>query len=157
MRDETCAILHSTSRVPEELPVTKSFLKTLELFGNSSLRENLLVDGDGEWIRQAVRMGSLCIVHDGSYMPERSTTICLAGVIMYCKTSKCWLKLSIAEQSNAASNYRGKILGAVIALLILRAAAASESAVPHSQQVLLCDNRGVISHGNSTQQSLQEK
>jgi hypothetical protein len=48
MRDETCAILHSTSRVPEELPVTKSFLETLESFGNSSLRENLLVDDDRE-------------------------------------------------------------------------------------------------------------
>jgi hypothetical protein len=46
MRDETCAILYSTSRVPEALPVTKSFLKTLESFGNSSLWENLSVDGD---------------------------------------------------------------------------------------------------------------
>ncbi len=45
----------------------------------------------------------------------------------------------------------------VIALLILRAGTASENAVPRSQQVLLCDNRRVISHGNSTQQSLWEK
>ncbi len=157
MRDETCVILHLTSRVPEELPVTKSFLKTLEPFGNSSLWENLSVDGDREWIGQAVWMGSLCIAHNGSYMPETSTTICLAGVIMYCKTSKCWLKLSNAEESDVASNYRGKLLGAVIALLILRATTASENAVPHSQQVLLCDNHRVISHGNSTQQSLPEK
>jgi hypothetical protein len=97
MRDETCAILHLMSRVLEELSVTKSFLETLESFGNSSLWKNLSVDGDEEWIGQAVRIGSLCIVHDGSYMLEMSTTICLAGVIMYCKTSKCWLKLSIAE------------------------------------------------------------
>ena len=70
MSDETCAILHSTARVPEELPSPASFFKTLELFGNSSLWDNLSVDGDGEWIGQAVRNGSLYIAHNGSYMPE---------------------------------------------------------------------------------------
>jgi hypothetical protein len=50
MSNETCAILHLTAMVPEELPSPASFFKTLELFGNSSLWDNLLVDGDGEWI-----------------------------------------------------------------------------------------------------------
>jgi hypothetical protein len=105
MSNETCAILHLTARVPEELPSPASFFKTLESFGNSSLWDNILVDGDGEWIGRAVRTGSLCIAHNGSYMPETSATICLAGVVMYCKISRCWLKLSIAEKSDAASNY----------------------------------------------------
>ena len=90
-------------------------------------------------------------------MQETSTIICSAGVVMYCKISRCWLKLSIAEKSDAASNYRGELLGAVMTLLILRAAMASENTVTRAQQVILCDNRGVISHGNSPHQSLPEK
>jgi hypothetical protein len=116
-----------------------------------------LVNGDGEWIGQAVRNGLLYIAHDGSYMPELSTTICLAGVIMYCTISKCWLKVSIAEQSDAASNYQGELLGAVVALLILWAAAKNEDTAAPLQQVLLYYNRGVISHSNSPLQSLPEK
>jgi hypothetical protein len=157
MRDETCAILHSITSLPVVVPTPTSFLKTLESFGNSSLWDDLLVDGDGEWIGHAVRKGPLYIAHNGSYMPETSTTICLAGVIMYCTISKCWLKIFIAEQSNAASNYRAELLGAVVALLILRVAAANKDTVAQLQQVLLCDNRGVISHGNSLFQSLLEK
>jgi hypothetical protein len=157
MSNVTCAILHLTAKVPEELPSPASFFETLQSFGNSSLWDNLSVDGDGEWIGRAVRTGSLCIAHDGSYMPETLTIICSAGVIMYCKTSRCWLKLSIAEKSDAASNYRGELLGAVMALLILWAAMASKNTATQVQQVMLCDNRGVISHGNSPLQSLPEK
>jgi hypothetical protein len=157
MRDAICAVLHSTSRVQEIVTAPTYFLETPQTFGNSSLWENLLVDGDGEWIRQAVLMGSLRIAHDGSYMPEVSTTICSAGVIKYCKTSKCWLKLSIAEQLNAASNYRGELLGALVAHLILRDATTRSDTMTYPQQVLLCNNCGVVSHGNSPLQSLPEK
>ncbi len=158
MSNVTCAILHLTAKVPEELPSPASFFETrLQSFGNSSLWDNFLVDGDGEWIGQAVRTGSLCIAHNGSYMPETSTIICLAGVVMYCKTSRCWLKLSIAEKSDVASNYQGELLGAVMALLILRAAMASKNTATRVQQVMLCDNHEDISHGNSPLQSLPEK
>jgi len=44
-----------------------------------------------------------------------------------------------------------------MALLILRAAMAYEDTATRVQQVILCDNRGVISHGNSSLQSLPEK
>jgi hypothetical protein len=66
-------------------------------------------------------------------------------------------KLSIAEKSDAASNYQGELLGAVMALLILWADMASKNTATRVQQVMLCDNRGVISHGNSPLQSLPEK
>jgi hypothetical protein len=145
------------AKIPEELPSPASFFETLQLFGNSSLWDNLLVDGDGEWIGRAVRTDSLRIAHDGSYMPETSTIICSASVVMNCKTSRCWLKLSIAEKSDTASNYQGELLGAVMALLILRAAMASKNTATRVQQVMLCDNRGVISRGNSPLQSLPEK
>jgi hypothetical protein len=76
---------------------------------------------------------------------------------MYCKISRCWLKLSIAEKSDTASNYRGELLGAVMTLLILRVAMASENSATRVQQVMLCNNHGVISHGNSPLKSLPEK
>jgi hypothetical protein len=44
-----------------------------------------------------------------------------------------------------------------VALLILRAAAKNKDTATPLQQVLLCDNCGVISHGNSPLQSLPEK
>jgi hypothetical protein len=135
MSNATCAILHSAAKVPVEVPSPSSFLETLQSFGNGSLWDNLSVDGDGEWIGQAVISGSLRIAHDGSYMQETSTIICLAGVVMYCKISRCWLKLSIAEKSDAANNYRGELLGAVMALLILRAAMANEDTATRAQQV----------------------
>jgi hypothetical protein len=72
----------------------------------------------------------------------------LAGVIMYCKAMRQWLKASVAEWSDAASNYRGKLLGAAVALLILRAASVSLSA-PLPTTVLHCDNHGVISRSDS--------
>ena len=37
MRDAICAVLHSTSRVPEIVTAPTFFLKTLQMFGNSSL------------------------------------------------------------------------------------------------------------------------
>jgi hypothetical protein len=44
-----------------------------------------------------------------------------------------------------------------MALLILQAAMASKNTATRLQQVMLCDNHGVISHGNSSLQSLPEK
>ena len=44
-----------------------------------------------------------------------------------------------------------------MALLILRAAMASKNTATRPQQVMLCDNRRVISHGNSSLQPLPEK
>jgi hypothetical protein len=66
-------------------------------------------------------MGSVVIAHDGSYMASKATDLCLAGVVPYCRTSKKWLKASVSEWSNAASNYHGKLIGALMLLLILRA------------------------------------
>jgi hypothetical protein len=60
------------------------------------------------------------------------------------------------ECSHDASNYRGELLGAVLSLLILRAA-TSYSPPPLLQSTLYCDNRGVISYSNSPLVALLEK
>ncbi len=118
--------------------------------------ENLSVDGDGEWICTGIIGGSLCIAHNGSYMGKESSSLCLAGIIIYCQSLHQWLKASVAEFSDTACNYRGKLLGAAIDLLILHAAAANLP-LPFPKVVLHRDNHGVLSHGNSPLTSLLEK
>jgi hypothetical protein len=114
------------------------------------------VDGDSKWIHDGIVGGTLAIARDGSYMASKLAELCLAGVIMYCRGTKQWLKASVVEQSNDASTYQGKLLGAAVALLILRA--ASVTLVPPLPTTLLhCNNCGVISHSNSPLTSLPKK
>jgi hypothetical protein len=133
-----------------------SFLSALENYGNPSLWANLNVDGNGEWIWASIKANTLVIAHDGSYMPEQSTNLCSAGVIIYCQHTSQWLKTSIVEQSEATSNYRGELLGAVMALLIIRAATTGVTNLQPCM-TLFCDNNGVLSHGNSPRTSLPKK
>jgi hypothetical protein len=114
--------MHSKALFPSPPTPPTSFLETLESFGNPSLWENLHVDGNGEWIWSGLFKGTLCIAQDGSYMPENAADICLAGVVMYCQATKNWLKVLVIECSNDSSNYRGKLFGAILSLLILQAA-----------------------------------
>ncbi len=100
--------------------------------------------------------GLLCIAHDGSFMAEESTKHCLAGVIIYCRSSRQGLKLSIAESSEAVSNHCGELLGAVIALLILPES-SHDLTVPLPSITLFCNNHGVLSHGNNPYTVLPEK
>ncbi len=99
--------------------IPTTFCEILESYGNLSLWENLSYNGNGEWILEGLVAGSICIAHDGSYMPKESTTLSSAGIIIYCKNTKQWLRVLVTEHSNAASNYRGELLGSVLALLIL--------------------------------------
>ncbi len=115
-----------------------------------------MVDGDGSWIGTGIAAGTLALAHDGSYMASHSAHLCSAGVILYCTATKQWLKASVSERLDAASNYRGELLGAVVSLLILRAASVS---LDHLSPIttLHCDNRGVIHHCNSPLTALTEK
>jgi hypothetical protein len=133
-----------------------SFLSALENYGNPSLWANLNVDDNGEWIWAGIKANTLVIAHDGSYMPEQSTNLCSAGIIIYCRHTSQWLKASIIEQSEAASNYRAELLGAAMALLITRAATAGMT-LPQPCMILFCDNNWVLSHGNSPRTSLPKK
>jgi hypothetical protein len=98
----------------------------------------------------------LCIAHDGSFMADELTKHCLAGVTIYCRSSRQWLKSSIAESLEVASNYCGEILGAVIALLILGASSHNLTG-PLPAITLFYDNCGVLSHGNNPYTALPEK
>jgi hypothetical protein len=65
-------------------------------------------------------------------------------------------KVPTTEWSVAASNYHGKLLGAILALLILHSALVT-LASPFLHIMLNCDDCGVISHSNSSLASLPEK
>jgi hypothetical protein len=156
MRSPAVAVLHSQAPFPSWPPSPTTFCKTLEYLGNPSLWVNLHMDGEGEWAQQSLLRGSLCIAHDDSYMPENLADMCLAAVIMYCWDSKNWVKVTVVQRSNKASNYRGKLLGAYIPLLILQATTGNMQG-PYPLSTLFCNNRGVISHGNSPQVTLPEK
>jgi hypothetical protein len=60
------------------------------------------------------------------------------------------------EESDAASNYQGKLLGATVTLLILRAALVT-IAPPLPITVLHCNNQEVIYHSNSPLVPLPKK
>jgi hypothetical protein len=156
MSSATRAVLHLMSPQPCIHIIPTTFCEILKSYGNPSLWENLSYDGNGEWIREGLVAGSICIAHDGLYMPKESMTLSSAGIIVYCKNTKQWLRVLVTERSNAASNYRGELLGAVLALLILRAA-TSTMTTPYPQTTLQCNNKGVIGHSNSPLRSLPEK
>ena len=155
MISATTAILHSRAKLPCAPPPPLTFLGRLAAFGNDSLWTDLECDGDGEWIRDSLVLGMLYIAHDGSYMANKSSSLCSAGVIFFCRGMSKRLKVSVSERSDAAGNYRGELLGAVLALLILHAASTGLPA-PYPQISLSCDNKGVLSHGNSPRMSLRD-
>jgi hypothetical protein len=132
-------------------------MEVLHSYGHIDLWEHLTIDGDGEWIREGIIWGSLACAHDGSYMSLEVVDLSSAGVIVFCASTKQFLKASLAECSTFASNYRGKLLGALMSLLILRAASAPLLPPLHSVVLHCADNSGVITHGNSPLISLPEK
>jgi hypothetical protein len=156
MYDAICTVMNSNTPMVKPIPLPATFQERLDSFNNPSLWENLSYDSEGEWIREGLLCGLLCIAHDGSCMVEESTKHFLAEVIIYCKSSRQWLKSSIAESLEVASNYHGELLGAVIALLILRASSHNLTR-PLPAITLFCNNRGVLSHGNNPYTALPEK
>ncbi len=68
--------------------------------------------------------------------------------MIYCTQRGSVCKCTIAEKSEAAGSYRGKILGAIIVQLILRAAVQGKMG-PYPIILEDCDNLGVLQHGNT--------
>jgi hypothetical protein len=148
MFEATCIIMHSKTPICLPTAPLSTYWERPDSYGNGSLWENLLYDGDGEWIWDGLCGGSLCIAHDGSYMAEKTPGFCLAGVIIFCSSSQQWLKLSVTELSDTASNYCRELLGAVITLLILLAALDGLlQPLPHA--TLFCNNQGVLNSDNN--------
>ncbi len=150
--------IHSSARIlcPPPQPAD-SLLDMLNSHSHKHLFQHLTVDNDGQWILPAARAGSLILVHDGSYMPHLNNVLCSAAVVILCTTTKQMGTVHICEKtnSNTASNYRGEILGGIIASTILN---AIDKLNPTSEGSVtcFCDNLGVIHHANNLSRSLPE-
>jgi hypothetical protein len=152
----TFAELHSSAFHPEPMILPTAVMEVLHFYRHIGLWEHLTIDGDGEWICKGIIWGSLVCAHKGSYLALEVVDLSSARVIVFCTSSKQWLKTSLAECSTFASNYCGELLGALMSLLILQAASAPLLPPIHSVD-LHCDNHGVITHGNSPLISLPDK
>ena len=147
--DDDTVILHSW--VPEyqnHSTTPRTFWQAIHSDGNQSLWRTLKCDGDGAWIGQGLLSGTLLVAHDGSYMKEIAPDVCSAAVMIYCSQTLQTCTCTIVEQSPSAGSYRGEILGAILAQLILRAASLGIiGPFPVLQED--CDNNGVVLHGNN--------
>jgi hypothetical protein len=81
-------------------------------------------------------------------MKEVAADICSTAVMIYCTRTRQTCTCTIVENSSSAGSYRGKILGAILAQLILRAASLGMIG-PYPVLNEDCDNNGVVLHGNS--------
>ena len=123
-RDEV--LYHSSVEVTEASTKASSFLDTLKSWeNNQSLWRTLDVEGDGEWIQHGLVMDSLVVGHGGSYMPKVAQDICSCAAIIYCKINQRYATCTCVEKTlqAVAENYRTKILGGILAQLLVKAAA----------------------------------
>ena len=149
--------LHSHTPCPtQEGDPELSFLDVIRSYPNQGMWSNMYVDGDGEWVEEAILGGTLDVAHDGSYQPEVSKEVCSTAVWMRCRRTGRTLFLSFAERSPHASSYRSEILGAVAAQLIVKAAARDRTAA-YPDVPVYCDNKGVLNHGGEAERELKEK
>ena len=151
-------LLHSTAQLPRTPTSPKTFLDQLQSYGNSSLWETLEMDGDGTWIIDSIRNGTLAGACDGSYQVDIANDICSAGFMLIDTDTSKSIRGSWAEKSMYAGNYRGEIFGGMALSLLLLAA---ESFLPENATVppvsLWIDNSGVIHHGSKPNADLLEQ
>ena len=154
--DQMRITLHSIATMPVTVPIETDFWTVLRSFENQSLWKNFVCDGDGSWIHQGMRQGTLTIVHDGSYMKELDKNVCSAGFMIFCSRTKCQAKGAVAEWSENADNYRAEILGGVLIQLVLRAASRTPNATYEPVEID-CNNQGAVTHGNTATRVLKAK
>ena len=80
--------LHSRVCKYVEATSPDNFLDTLKSFTNQRIWDFMHVDGDGEWITEAILNGTLDIAHDGSYQPEITNDVCSMAVWVRCRVTK---------------------------------------------------------------------
>ena len=114
------------------------------------------MDGDGEWIRRGLMLGTIIFVHDGSYMQKVDPYICSAALQIRCRRTNKKATCTLVERSVNADNYRGEALGAMAALLILKAATVTAHQYSDCEDGY-CDNKGVVTHCNEPHRVLPEK
>jgi hypothetical protein len=97
---------------------------------------------------------------DGSYMSNLSDTSCSGAFILHCTSTKKEIRGCFTDSSSDSDNYRGEILGAIGATLLIDAALKTRSPAnlpPYTPSITLyCNNRGVVIHGNAPSKPLKD-
>ena len=81
--------------------------------------DNLTVEGEEDWIVEAIAAGECMAVTDGSYMEDVDSSVCSASFIFECSRGRGRIFGSFCEQSSVACSYRGELLGLLAMHLIL--------------------------------------
>ena len=97
--------------------------------------QELKYTGDGTWIYQAVRKGTLICISDGSYIKELHPDVCSAAIIMECTTSQDRLTLSAIDVSPSANAFRGELLGLLSIHLLLHSLQMTSKDLAGSAQI----------------------
>ena len=62
------------------------------------------------------------VVHDGSFMPYVSQTICSAAFVSQCTSTGNRAFGTVVENISSADNFRAELLGGLMAALVMKAA-----------------------------------
>lgn len=98
---------------------------------------------DMSWIASALLDKSAVFVTDGSYNRVLAPDICGAGWVLVSTSSKKMIYGAFHERSNAASSYRGELLG-LTAIHHLISFVLEYYTVPKAHGSMHCDNRGAL-------------
>ena len=151
--------LHSLARLTTPtITNSTSFLQFLQENDPANFFDHNPFNNNIDWIITAILQSSLIIAHDGSYMPHLSRRTCSASVVFLCQQTGKLGAFTVCEKTNeyTASNYRGELLGGLIATHLLVMAVKYTNIKP-TNTLIYCDNMGVVTHGNNPHKSLPEK
>lgn len=105
---------------PPSSPTPSShFLDVIHQWPNGRIWRDLKVTGNGTWIYDAIREGTLLSISDGSYIRELHPQLCSTAVMMECTSGRGRLSVSFVEKSHSANAFRGELLGLMTIHLIL--------------------------------------
>ena len=137
----------------------RTLLAAIRALPNQSLWVGLDLDGNGDWILDAIRSGTLVVAHDGSYKEHVDRSVSSAGLILFCTRCRRLAKASCAEHTmpGTAGNYRGELLGGLLLALIMHAAGPLLGHGPFPVVEIACDNMGVVIHGKNRDRPLKDK
>ncbi len=118
MEGEHWRLLSSAMSISQD-PAQSLFLEVLQPWGNTWLWEHMAVHGGVAWLEQAISVGTLVAVTDGSYILELYPNLCLAAFVLEYGKGQGRVIGSFSEALLVANPYRGELLGLLAIHLIL--------------------------------------
>ena len=115
------AVVSNTDPTREEIMPTK-IKEVIKEWGCMWMWKSLRLVGSDEWIKDAIKGGTLVAVTDGSFIKERYPHLCSAAFILECSKVSGGVFGSFPECSQGVNAYRGGFMGLMAIHLILLAA-----------------------------------